>query len=301
MFLWVLGRRKWARKEFFLSEGCAATKGCMSVKLVVAVATVCGAPTMLHAGERAVLAEIAPAAPFDAAQLVAAIRLRVPAGGAAIRVRVSTISGGVQVVARGNARDIALGGRTGVAAARLVALVLDDLLLDDLATLPTGLASAPEHGEHGEHARGRPSIGVLGSAAGWQYPFGGLGIDVALPSGHWLLAAEASGGTLIGAPLQLAAAVIRISGGLRAGPLELRGGATLVPVLVDDGAQDQTLLAGAGASVRLRVPIAGTMRAVLAGGIDAFATRTTYLRDGMAVLVTPRIAPWIAAGVEITP
>jgi hypothetical protein len=251
---------------------------------------------MLHAGERAVLAEVAPAAPFDAAQLVAAIRLRLPADGAAIRVRISAISGGVQIEARGNARDVALGGRTGLAAARLVALVLDDLLLDDLATLPAGLAVA----EHGEPAHARPSIGVLGSAAGWQYPLGGLGVDVALPSGRWLLAAEASGGTLIDAPLQLAAAVIRLSGGLRVGPLELRGGATLVPVLVADGAQDQTVLVGGGASVRLRVPIARTTRAVLAGGIDAFATRTTYLRDSMAVLVTPRIAPWIAFGVEIT-
>jgi hypothetical protein len=39
--------------------------------------------------------------------------------------------------------------------------------------------------------------------------------------------------------------------------------------------------------------------AVLAGGIDLFATRTTYVLDGMPVLTTPRIAPWLAAGLEV--
>jgi hypothetical protein len=74
-----------------------------------------------------------------------------------------------------------------------------------------------------------------------------------------------------------------------------------MPLTVGDGAGDATVLVGAGTSVRLRAPIGLGVDAVLAGGIDLFATRTTYVLDGMPVLTTPRIAPWLAAGFEVAP
>src|SRR5205823_5614031 len=90
-----------------------------------------GAPGAIRAEDRAVVADVAAAAPFDASQLAAALRLRLPAGGEPIRVRVVTTPDGVRIEARGNAREVALRGSTGTAAARLVALAATDLLLDD--------------------------------------------------------------------------------------------------------------------------------------------------------------------------
>lgn len=266
--------------------------------MLVALAIMSGAPATVEADERAVFAEVAPAAPFDASQLAAAIRLRLPAGDVPVRVRVFGTPGGVRVEARGNAREIALGGLTGAPAARLVALVLDDLLLDDLATVPL---APPSVMSHAAPARARVNIGVLGSATVWQYALGGLGLDVAIPRDPWLLAIEAGGSALVDGPLHLTTAMVRIVGGARVGPLELRLGASVAPVLVSDGVHDRTLLIGAGTSARLRAPLSAGVRAVLAGGVDVFATRTTYIVDGMAVLATPRAAPWIAAGVEVTP
>lgn len=270
----------------------------MSARWLAAVATVC-VPLGARAEERRVSADVAPVAPFDAAQLVAAIRIRVAPEGAPIAIRVSGAAGGVRIEAGGAAREVVLGGLTGAAAARLVALAADDLLLDDLAIVPITPTMVRPHEPRA--LRRRPTIGVLGSAAGWQYALGSLGVDVAIPRGRWLVALDASGGTLVEGPLRLTAAVVRIGGGARVGPLELRGGATFAPVLVSDGAQDRTVLAGGSLSARVGTPITDGVRAVVAGGVDVFATRTTYVLHGAVVMATPRTAPWIAAGVEITP
>jgi hypothetical protein len=40
---------------------------------------------------------------------------------------------------------------------------------------------------------------------------------------------------------------------------------------------------------------------VFAGGVDGFAMRTTYMVDGRPVMATPRVAPWIAVGMEVSP
>lgn len=262
----------------------------MSAKLLAGMAVMVGAPTMVHAEPRAVFADIAQGAPFDATQLAMAIRLRVPPTGAPIRIRISAAPGALRVEARGSAREVALGGLSGAAAARLVALVVDDLLLDDLSSLPPPAAGSE---------RARPSIGVLGGAAVWQHPLGGLGLDIAIPRGAWLIALEASGSTLVDGPIRLTAATARVGGGLRVEPFDLRAGATFVPVVVSDGVHDRTILVGAGASVRLRIPFTDTVRGVLAGGVDVFATRTTYVLDGVTLMTTPRSAPWIGTGLEI--
>jgi hypothetical protein len=67
-------------------------------------------------------------APFAAGELAAAIRVRVPLDGPALHVHVTAIAGGVHVEAPGGDRDVALAGRRGVDAARLVALAASDLL-----------------------------------------------------------------------------------------------------------------------------------------------------------------------------
>ena len=225
-----------------------------------------------------------------------------PTGRAPIRVRVFAITGGVRVESRGGARDIPLGTFTGAAAARLVALAASDLLVDDLAVTlldepEAARASAPVDAR----ARGRTTVSAFGSAAAWSHALGGLAIDVARSSGDRVVALEAGGGTLIGSPLRLTAGVVRVGGGVRIGSAELRATATVVPLFVSDGVGDQTALWGIGASARARIPLVAGVRAVVATGVDVFATRSTYVVDAMPVLETPRAAAWFAAGVEVTP
>lgn len=256
----------------------------MGPSLLVAIAIV-GATRSARA-DRPIVVD-APGAPFAAGELADAIRVRVPIDGAAVQVRVEPIDGGVRVEARGGVRDVELGGLRGPAAARLVALATDDLLLDDLATPPAQPRATPRE------------IGLSGGLAGWGQPLGHVTVDVSLPRGAWLAAIEVGGGELIGGAARVLTSVIRLDAGVRAGNVELRGGATAMPMWVTSGAGDRTILVGGGASLRLRLPITGTSTAVLAGGADAFATRSHYQLAGMTALVTPWLAPWLACGVEV--
>jgi hypothetical protein len=224
--------------------------------------------------------------PFSANDLADAIRVRVPRDGRDLHVRVTSADGGVRVEARGGSREVALEGLEGPAAARLVALAANDLWMDDLAVAPE-VPVAP-----------RRTLSLVGSAAGWGNPLGGITADLALPFGSGLVAIEAGVGETLGGSIQLAGGVVRIDGGWRSSWLELRGGATLMPIVVSTGAGDTTLLVGAGASARLRLPVGDGVRAVLAVGADAFATRTHYQLAGMPAFATPAIAPWLGAGVE---
>jgi hypothetical protein len=285
---------------FSCGRGVARPSRRVSLKLVLGLSILCSAQRAV--AERSIVAEVPAVAPFDAAELAAALRVRLPRDGAPVVVRVAVTRDGVVIEARGNVRAIALRDLTGAAAARFVALAAHDLLLDDLAELPSGAAPVRPVGAvaRSSEAFDTPTVGVLGAAAAWQHVLGGVAIDLAIPRGAWLLAIEGGGGTLVDGRVDLTAATIRISGGVRASWVELRSGATLAPLFVSSGAGDRTILAGLGASVRVRARIASGISAVLAGGADVFATRTTYL-FGDAMLETPRVAPWVAAGVEMAP
>jgi hypothetical protein len=239
--------------------------------------------------ERAIDAKVDAEAPFDAPALTSALRARLPDGDA-VQLRISTTFEGVRIETRGTTRDVALRGLAGDAAARLVALATADLLVDAVDLEPPPLASR------------RPmTIGVLGTAAAWGHTFGALGVDVALPRGSYLIAIEAGAGTLVDGPIRLTAGMLRAGLGLRGGPFEVRIGALAAPMMVSNGDGDSTILGGAGASGRIRLPLVGGLHAILAAGVDVFATRTTYVVDGMTALTTPRIAPWGAIGIEVAP
>ena len=271
----------------------------MSLPWSAALVVVCalGAPA---SAERAIEVELTTAAPFRADELAAAMRMRLPAAGPAVHVRVTTLVDRIRVEAAVGTRDVALEGRAGAAAARLVALAATDLLLEDLAVAPELVLRPPSAVPRTRVAAGEgPAVGVLGSASGWSGVLAAGAVELVIPRAGFLVAGELSGGALVAGKVGLIAALARLDLGVRLGLLELRGGVTLAPVEVRTGAGDRTLLAGGNASARIRVPLIGSTRGVLAAGVDVFATRTSYLLDGAVVTTTPRIAPWIAAGMEL--
>jgi len=248
--------------------------------------------------DRSITVDEQATAPFAPQELAAAIRVRIATEGSPVRIRVTPTATGVRIETRGEARDVELGELRGADAARMVALVANDLLVDDLAApappAPTAIlarGAAPE-------AHAPAELGVLGNVSGWDGMLGGLALDLAIPRGHWALTFEAGGGELIESSLHLLAGVVRVAPALRIQGLELRAGVTLAPLLVTSGVGDQTVLAGANASVRMRVPVATGIHAILAAGIDAYATRTQYQIDAMTI-ATPWLAPWVGAGIEV--
>jgi len=246
--------------------------------------------------ERAIVVDAA-GAPFAAGELATAIRVRVPAEGPRIHIRVTATERGVQIEAAGGVREIDLLGLRGAAAARLVALAADDLLPDDLPAVAAS-APAPARAGGGGARRDRATLGVLGALASWSGTLADVAFEATVPRDRWLIAVEVGGGKLMNNALNLTAAIGRADVGLRDGMLEARIGLTAAPVIVRNGAGDQTVLLGANLSVRARLPLAATVRAIVALGCDGFATRTTYVLD-LAPVTTPQFAPWLAAGLEV--
>jgi len=256
----------------------------VSCKLLVTLALV-GTARKARA-ERAIHVDAA-GAPFAAADLEAALRVRIPAKGAPVSIRVTAIEHGVRIESRTGFRDVPLADLHGNDAARLVALAADDLLLDDLAVPPP------------EPPSRAVSLGVLGGAAAWDGALGNVAVDVAVPRGSMVLAVEAGGGRMVGGALAVTAAHVRATVGVRSDWLELRAGVTAVPLFVSTGAGDVTMLVGGGVSARALLPVSSSVRAVIAAGGDVFATQTEYRVAGMAAMTTPRWAPWAALGIDV--
>lgn len=277
----------------------------MSLRIAIVLA-VLGAP-QLAAAERAIAVDVVGSI-IEARDIEAALRVRLAADGAPVHVRVIETPDGVRIEAAIGARDVALGGLRGAAAARLVALALGDLLLDDLSTAPAlpAASTAPGNGAPapGNVApRPRPvepaALALLGAVSVWDGALGNVALDLTLPRRGWLLAIDVGGGQLLDSALNLTAAFVRLDAGVRRGVLELRVGIIAAPVIVTGGTGDQTVLLGANTSARLRLPVAPSTHVIAAGGIDAFATTTEYQMAGKTTMTTPQLAPWLAAGVEV--
>jgi hypothetical protein len=248
--------------------------------------------------------ELAGETVFDAGELATALAVRV--GPRAVHVRVTPTDDGVIVEIGGAARAVPLGEARGEAAARLVALAASDLVLDDLATPPTTApGEAPRDtgaAVDGQPPRAPTTIAITGAAAsGWNGVLGGVTAHLTVPRGAWLGVADVGGVTLVDGAVDLTGAIVRLGAGRRLGWLDVRAGATLVPITVSAGAGDRTVLFGGGASVFVRLPLARGLRAVFAGGVDVFATRTEYTMEGSPTAATPWIAPWLGAGLELAP
>lgn len=218
------------------------------------------------------------AAPFDRGELASALEVR--HAGARLELIVTAIPGGVRIATARGVRDVALDGLTGAAAARLVALAIDDLFLADL------VVPSPR--------RAPLVLAAFGTAMAWDGTLGGLGLDLSVPVRDLRFAVEVAAIVAAETALDLDAALIRLTAATQRGAFELRAGLVASPIVVHDGVGDQTFLVGGTASARIRVG-----GAVIAVGVDGFATRTTYHERGETVMVTPRFAPWLAAGIEM--
>lgn len=267
----------------------------MSLKLAIGLVLCAGQPAF---AERSIVVEVPALAPFDADELRSALRVRLAPDGAPVAIRVLAIPNGVRIEVRDGSRAVVLDGLSGPAAARMVALAANDLILDDLAMPPVDAARPPALMPE---TSGQTRVAVLGAVAAWDSPFGGATGDVTRSWKRWVVAFDLGAATLVGGPIGLDAAILRISAGVQLSWFELRGGPVFAPVFVSSGDGDRTVLAGGGASVRARVPLGDGLRAVVAAGTDVFATRTQYLIEGMPTLTTPRFSPWFGAGLEVTP
>jgi hypothetical protein len=271
--------------EVFLFSGPPASNARVILRLTftaIAIAMMCG-----RAQAERVVSVDAEGAPFAADDLAAALRLRLTSDGAPVSVQVRpTTAGRVTVDIGDTSRDIDLEGRTGRDAARLVALEIIDLALDDLAVVP-------ERKHQHEIA-----IELLGSATAYASALAGATASLAYVRDAWVGALEVSGGERIDGDLHMSGATVRACAGIRVADLELRAGLAIAPTWVSNGAGDQTTMLGATASARLQLPVSPGTRVVLAVGADAYATQTTY-RLGMEAITTPWIAPWVGLGMEL--
>jgi hypothetical protein len=254
------------------------------MRLLAALSIACAARAA--SAQRAISVDV-QGVPFDARELTEALRVRLAPDGAPVHVRVTAGANGVHIEAHGEARDLDLRGLSGPAAARLVALATDDLTLDDLVAVP---APVP---------RPERTLALLGTAASWPGTLGIGSAELTIPVGSAFAAITAGGGELVTGRLALYSGTVRAEVGVRRGWLDVRAGAVAEPVVVTTGQGDTAVVAGAGASVRARIPVADGMHAIVAVGIDAFATRTEYVEAGMAVVATPWWAGWLGLGVEV--
>ena len=289
--------RRPAYRNFSFRDGARRLTNRVSVSATICLLLA----SRIAAADRDVHVEVDASVPFAAAELADAIRMRVRDAGPPIELHVIAADGGVEVSSDRGSRVVALDGHSGADAARVVALAAVDLALDDLAVAPTPLVVRTAPAPAPTPPMEKPiTIAVLATAAAWSNALAGAALDVAIPRGRWLVAFDVGAGELLDDSLDLVGAVVRFGGGIRIGVFDVRAGATLVPIKVSTGAGDETVLVGGGASVRVRVPIAASARFVLAGGADAFATRTEY-RTGDVMTATPWVTPWLGAGIEMTP
>jgi hypothetical protein len=201
-------------------------------------------------------------------------------------------------------RSIGLDGRTGDAAAHLVAMMAQDLVLSDLSHGPGAAPSAAvtelQVGSRSPAAsRGTElDLELAGTAAIWSGVLAGAELEATWLRAGWLASVDLGGGALFGGDLALRDATFGLGAGRRLGPIDLELASKLAWLDVHEGAGDSTTLVGATGSARLRVPVASS-HLVVAVGLDVFATRTLYQTAPARVIATPWVAPWLATGLEV--
>lgn len=197
------------------------------------------------------------------------------------------------VAADGRAQRVALGGRAGPAAARVVAIGVIDLV----ARLPA--VPAPREGDATLALWPAASLGgggavELGGAIdlSTRVAFLRAGVTVELSRGSFHVGQVDFTSSYVGLTL-------RAGAGLRRGPLELRAGPLLSVERVSGGAGHTDVRAGGAALGLAALPLSRELSLVIAAGADVYARRTEYFVQGYAGRATPRVRPWAGVGLAL--
>jgi hypothetical protein len=270
--------------------------------------TLLAAPGRARA-ERAVRLETLGALPFSSEELDQVVRARIPVSPAADAAPVvvgPAGDDGILVRVGDKIRAVGTDDRTGVAAARLVALVIADLAAAEIvpapiirrqAEIPTPaprpgpLLSSALEVSRGTGASEPTTFGVaadLLAERGWWLAGGGLGV--------WGTPTQNAG-----RPDEASAAggAARLWAGAKLGALAALVGPVVVPYHLGGSVNRSGLLVGGGASLRLQRPLGGRTALLAMVRVDAFANRVQVaLDDASSSLATPRVA--LAIGLGLT-
>jgi hypothetical protein len=279
---------------------CHRLKYRVSLRVAILIWLACA--TRIAAAERTIVVDVDAELPFTADDLERALRVRLDPDGVPVRLEVQGRGGTAILVTSRGTRTIELGERSGDDAARLVAMMAEDLLLVDLAHAPVLTPVAPVLpavvARGGAPSLTELDIALAGTATVWSGMLAGATVDVAWARRAWLAGIELGGGELLGGGLALRAGTLGVAGGVRLGMVDVRIVGKLAAIDVHEGVGDVTVVPGGAGSARLRLPVAAG-HVVVAVGLDAFATRTVYQTMAGQTVATPWFAPWLATGFEV--
>jgi hypothetical protein len=269
------------------------------------------------AATTAVRVSLSGDAPFSAAELDDAVRARVPVAppddeGHPRVIVASDGADAVTVRAGDKTQRVDLGDRRGTAAARIVALVIADLMADELApSVASAEAAEATDGAGAAAARApeTPAVRIAGTVGGSR----GVGaqesvcfradVDVSRPVEGRLVAGGSVGLVLIptrnaGQPDEFSytAAMARASIGWRADRLELGAGPFVSPYKLGGTTDAAGLLAGAGVTARVVTPLSSRSQLVVAARADGYANRIHVNWLGFGGFATPRLDFGLAVG-----
>jgi hypothetical protein len=239
------------------------------------------------------------------------------------RVRVGpAAAGAVDVKVGDRSRRVALGERNGPAAARVVALVIAEIMSsgpeveaegaagddeDDAPVSPLVTVSAPT--EPVPAVRGAPprlyvTTGVAKGVGAEELLAGTLDVDLALQVGRSGLRLAPSAG-LVYMPtrnagtwgeVSFASAAARLLAGGSWGVVDLFGGPFVAPYSVRGATQHAGVLFGAEALARIAVPLSRRTRLVFATRLHAYGNRVRVVWADGGAYATPRLELTISVG-----
>ncbi len=272
------------------------------------------------------------ALPFSDAEIRRAVLARLPSPAGNLgevgspSVQVEPAEAGVVTVHVGpRSRLVEVGDRSGADAARVVALVIADLVSEDTeATRAADTPPAPSVKVAGAPIAPLPTVvdvvgppreaqprvyrlcltaGAVRGTGGDDTPDRTLDVDLVMPLGEGRLRFALSAGLVLMPTrnagnvdeVSFSGGVARALGGASFGPLDLLAGPVVSPYGIGGALHDNGVLFGGEALARLTVPLWDRLRLVGTVRADAFANRTrVHFADGSAFAT-----PWLQLGLAV--